>query len=103
MAMDDGADVLDALFENPVGRRVGNHQCGQPFAVGDSLRLEIGDVDAAVCRARHDHNAHAGHDRARRVRAVRRRWNEYHVPVRRASGQVVRPNDHQPSEFALCA
>ena len=46
--VDDRADVLDALLEHAVRRRIRHHQRRQPIAVLLGLRLQVVDVDVAV-------------------------------------------------------
>ena len=53
----DRADVLNAFLEHAVGGRIGHHQRGQPRLVRRRPSPQIGDVDVAVARARHDHDA----------------------------------------------
>ena len=64
------ADFSDRLLEDSVGGRVGDHQCAQPLRVPFRLRAEILHVDVPLIVAGHDTDRHAGHHRARRVRAV---------------------------------
>ena len=54
-------------------------------------------------RARDDDDAHAGHDGAGRVGAVRRRRNQHDVAVGLAAIAVVRADHHQAGELALRA
>ncbi len=101
VVMDDGADVLNALLENPVGGRIGDHQRREPTVVLCGFRAQILDVDASLFRAGHDHHAHPGHHRARRIRAVRRGGNQHHVAVALAAIEVVRADHHQAGELSL--
>ena len=61
------------------------------------------DVDVAFGCARDDHDAHAGHCGAGRVRAVRGRRDQDDVAPRLAAIAVIGADDHQPGELALCA
>ena len=72
------------VLEHAVRRRVGDHQA-RPAGRGARAALppQVGDVDVAVRRGRHDHHAHAGHRGAGRVGAVRRRRDQHDVAVRR--------------------
>ncbi len=67
------------------------------------LGLEIGDVDVALFRVRHHHDAHPGHDRAGRIRAVRRRRDEHDVARRLAAIAVIGANHHQARVLPLRA
>jgi hypothetical protein len=48
VVVDDRADFADAFLEHAVGRRVGDHQRGQAFAVLDGLGAQVVDVDVAA-------------------------------------------------------
>ena len=101
--MDDRAHVLDRFLEHTVRRRIGHHQRRQPSLVRFGLLAEIGDVDVPVRRARHDDDAHAGHDGAGMIGAVRRRRNQTDVALRLAAILEVSVNHHQAGELALRA
>ena len=77
----DRADLADLLLVHAVRRRVRDHQAREPVGVLDRLLLEVVEVDVAVVVALHDDDAHAGHRRARRVGAVRRRGDQAHVAL----------------------
>ena len=77
------AQLDDVVLEHAVGRRVGDHERGEPVGVLGELGCEVVEVDVAGLGAGdHDH-AHAGHGRRRRVGAVGRRRDEADVAVGR--------------------
>ena len=59
------------LLEHAVRGRIRDHQRRQPVLVLLGLGAQIVDVDVSLRRARDDDDAHAGHDGAGRIRAVR--------------------------------
>ncbi len=66
------ADLADVVLEHAVGGRVGDHDRGQLVGVLGDLGAQVVEVDLALLAAgSHDHDAHAGHHRARGVGAVR--------------------------------
>jgi len=87
---DDVVDLLTAGegLEPAVGRRVGDHQGTEAVRVLRALRGQVVHVDVAALAALHDDDLHAGHDRTGGVRAVRRRRDQAHGPVRRAARLV---------------
>ena len=99
--MDDVADVDDAIFEHTVRRRVGHHERREVGCMFVGLGAKVAQVDVAVGVARHDHHAHAGHGRARRVGAMGRRRDEAHVATRLAVRAMERTYREQPGELAL--
>ena len=99
--MDDLADLADVLLEHAVRRRVRDHDCSEVLRVRVGLRLQIGDVDVALCIACHDHDLHAGHVRGCRVRAVGGRRDQAHVAMGFAARCVVGVNDQQARVLAL--
>ena len=70
-----------------------------------ALASQIGDVDVAVRVASPTTTTlHAGHDRARRIGAVRRRGNQHDVALRaRRAIAVIGADHHQAGELALRA
>ena len=97
----DVADLDDPGLEHAVGRRVGDHEGGQPVAVLVGLGPEVAEVDVAPVVAGHDHDPHAGHDRGGGVGAVRRGGDQAHVALVVAAAAVVRPDGQQPGQLAL--
>ncbi|MNF64108.1 hypothetical protein D3C84_458310 [compost metagenome] len=89
VAMDDLADLADALLVDAMGRGVGDHQAGQ-LAVGlRGLAFQVLQVDVALLVAVHYHHAHAGHLRRGRVGTVGRGRDEADVAVPFAAALVV--------------
>ena len=86
-----------------MGRRIGDHQRRELVAMLRRLGAQIVDVDVAVRVAGRDHDLHAGHHRARRVGAVRRRGDEDDVAAAIAASVMPRANGEQAGEFALSA
>ncbi len=74
VAVDHFADLAYPLFVHAVGRRIGDHQAGQPVARLGRLEAQVVEVDVAAGIALDDHHPHAGHDRRGRVGAVGRCW-----------------------------
>ena len=99
----DLADLADRVLEHAVRRRVGDHQRAEPCSRCSSPWLEVVEVDVAVVVARDDDDVDAGHDRARRVGAVRRRRDEAHGALEVAAAAVVRADREQPRVLALRA
>ena len=95
------ADGRDRVLEHTVRRRVGDHQRTEPRPVGLDLGAKVVEVDVAVVVAGHDDDVEAGHDRARRVRAVRRRRDEAHDAVVVTAAAVVRADGQQPGVLTL--
>ena len=77
--MNHVADFADRRFENAMGGRVGDHQRGEIVLVRVRFRSKIGEVDVAIFQAGDWNNFEPGHDRARRVGAVRGSRNETDV------------------------
>ncbi|MNC04457.1 hypothetical protein D3C75_518960 [compost metagenome] len=103
VVMNDAADFADAFFEHAVGRRVGDHQRGEVFAVLDGLGAQVFDVDVAAGIARgHDH-AHTGHLCGGRVGAVGRRRDQADVATVFATALVVGTDRQQTCVFTLGA
>ncbi len=101
VVVNDPADFADAFFEHAVGRRVGDHQRGEVFAVLDGFGTQVFDVDVAARVARgHDH-AHAGHVGGGRVGAVGGRRDQADVAALIATALVVSANRQQASVFTL--
>src|SRR5438067_6253143 len=79
VGMNHVANLADRGFENAVRGRVGDHQRGEIVLVRVRFRAEIGEVDVAIFQAGDWNNFEPGHDRARRVGAVRGSRNETDV------------------------
>ena len=74
---------------------------GEVVRVLVRLGLEVVEVDVAVVVALHDHDAHAGHDRARGVGAVRRLGDEAHGARVLTLARVVAADGEQARELTL--
>ena len=99
--VDDAADFLDVLFEDAVGRRVGDHERRQRLLVLFGLRAKVVQHDVPVAVARHDNDLEPRHRRARRVGSVRGCGNEDDVALVLAAIAMVRANRHEPGELSL--
>ena len=60
-------------------------------------------IDASVFHAGDHNDPHAGHDGARRIRAVGRGWNQHDVAIGLPAVTVVGTNDEQTGELTLGA
>ncbi|MND54634.1 hypothetical protein D3C80_456970 [compost metagenome] len=101
--MDDRADVADGFFEHAVGRRVGDHQCGEVLAVLDGFGTQVVDVDVAAGVTGGHHHAHAGHVGGGRVGAVGRGRDQADIAAGVATALVVSANGQQAGVFTLGA
>ena len=99
----DPAGIRDALLEDAVRRRVRDHERGEVGRVLRSFRLQILQVDLALSGALHNDDLHPRHDGARRVRAVRRRRDQAHVPVMITTILVIRADHEEAGVLALRA
>ena len=95
------ADLGDRRLEDPVRRRVGDHDRGQRVAVPVDLGHQVGHVDVAVLVAGHDDDPHAGHDGAGSVGAVGRARDQADRTVLVAVGQVPAADGQQAGQLAL--
>src|SRR5688500_8897038 len=68
--VDDAADLFDRPLEDPVGRRVSDHQRGQGVPVRRCLRSQVLDVDVPPRVALDRHDLHPRHDRTGWVGAM---------------------------------
>ena len=103
VAVDDVADLAHRFLEHAVRRRIGDHRCGEARSMLPGLAPEIREIDVAVLVALHHDNLHAGHLRARRVRAVRRARDQAHVAFALAAARVIGADREQPGVLALRA
>ncbi|CAI8728808.1 putative metal-dependent RNase [Pseudomonas sp. IT-P218] len=101
VVVDDAADFADAFLEHAVGRRVGDHQRGEVFAVLDGLGAQVFDVDVAAGVAGGDDDTHAGHLRGGRVGAVGRGRDQADVAAVFATALVVGADGQQAGVFTL--
>jgi hypothetical protein len=101
--VDERADLADALLEDAVRARVGDHQRRQPRGVLLRLGAEVGHVHVAVAVAGDHDDLHAGHHRARRVGAVRGGRDQAHVALRLAPRAVPGADRQQARVLALAA
>ena len=91
----------NCLFENTVGRRIGNHQRPERIGVLLGLGAQVGHVDVAFVVASDHHDFHSSHIRAGRIGAVGRRWNQTHVAAGIAAVLVILANRQQTRVLAL--
>ena len=101
VAVDDRARLLDAFFEDAVRRRVGDHERTEVLRVFLGLLREIREVDVSVTVALNRHDLHTCDHSRRRIRAVRRSWDEADVAVRFATVLVVRADDEHACVLTL--
>ena len=87
-------NLANALFENPVCGRVGDHHCRQIIRVLAGFSAEIVQVDITFLAALHRYYLHAGQHRTCRIRAVRAGGNQAHLPMLLIAALVIMP-DHQ--------
>ncbi|MCY1406433.1 hypothetical protein D9M71_217000 [compost metagenome] len=103
VAVDNLADLADALFVHTVGRGIGGHQAGELAAGLLGLALEVFEIDVAGLVAVDDHHPHARHLRRGRVGAVGRGGNQADVAMPLAAALVVAADGEQPGVLALGA
>ena len=102
--MHDVADVANSFLEHAVRRWIRDHQRGQLRSVQLGLRAQVVEVHIAAHVGLHHHDLETGHDRARRVGAVRRLRNEADRPLPSLAARLVMPaNDEETRVFALRA
>jgi hypothetical protein len=65
------------------------------------LGSEVGDIDVAVGVRRHDHHAHPGHHRTRRIGAVGTDRDQADVTPSVAARAMICPDREQSGVFAL--
>ena len=100
--VDERTHLGDVLLEHSVGRRVCHHHRSQGVGVRRDLGAQVVEIDLSRLTSRlDDDDAHAGHDRAGRVRAVCAGRNQAHVPMLLAPRAVVATDRQQPRELAL--
>ena len=102
-AVDDLADVANALLEDAVGGRVGDHEGGKRLAVLVGLGPEVGEVHVAIGIAGHRDDLHARHDGTGGVRAVGGGGNEAGGAMGVAARLVVGADGEESGIFALRA
>ena len=95
--------LLNRFFEDPVGRRIGDHQDRKILRMGRSLGPQIGNVDVALGIASDHHDVEACHRRARRIGTVRRLRDQTHPAVALTAPLMVTPNHQQTRVLALRA
>ena len=101
VAVNDGADLADRLLEDPVRRRIGDHQRRQPVMVFLGLGLEVADIDVAGLVAGNHHHPQPGHLGAGRVGAVGRGRDQADVAAALALALQVFADDQKARVFAL--
>ena len=99
--MDHLAHLADALLEDSVGGRIGDHDGGQLLPVADQLLFQIHQVDVPLVVTVHYHDAHAGHHRRSRVGSVGGGGYETDPTVVFPPVQVVGADGGQPGQFPL--
>ena len=97
------SDLADGLFENAVGRRVGDHQRRQLGSVLGGFGAQIAEVDIALIVAGDDHHVITDHHRRSRIGAVRRNRNQADRAEVFTAGMVPGADRHQAGVFALGA
>jgi hypothetical protein len=101
--VDERGDVLDVRLEHAVRARIRDHQGAEIGRVLLGLGAQVVHVDVAVGIGLDHHHREAGHDRRRRVGAVRRLRNEAHCAVQVAARLVIGADDQQARVLALRA
>ena len=101
--VDQGADLLDRGFEDPVGRGVGHHQGGQLMAVLRQLGPEVLEIDVPRQVAADRDHLEAAHRGRGRVGPVRARGNQADVAPALAAGRMVGADREEAGVFALGA
>ena len=91
---------LYAAFKHTVRRRIRDHDTSQVILMLYGFFAQVVRIDVAVVITAYRHNVHAGHYRAGRIGAVRRRGNKRHIPVRIAVGLMAGADQHQAGIFA---
>ena len=103
MLVGDLADLAHGLFEDAMGRGIGDHAGRQPVARLGRLRAEVIEVHVSVGRGLDDDHLHPGHLRRGRVRAMGRGRDQAQRPRRVPPRLVIGEDRHQPGIFPLCA
>ena len=103
VAMDQRANVADALLKHPMGGGVGDHQGGQLIGVLLGLGRQIGLIDVAGLIALHRHHLHARHHGAGGVGAVGTGGNQADVAVAFTALAMPSANHQQAGVLALRA
>ncbi len=93
--VDDVAYFADVLFEDALGRGIGDHHGRQSIAMCLGLGLEILQIEIPPCVGAKGDDFAAGHDRARRVGSVRSSRNQADVALSLPSITVVGPNEEE--------
>ena len=99
----DLADLDDVLLEHAVGRRVGDHDRRQAFAVFLGIAADVFDIHVAVGIAFGHHDLHPAHLRRRRVGAMCRFRDQADVAPGFPARGVISADREQTGVFALCA
>lgn len=101
LGVDCGADLTHVFFVDAVGRRVGDHQAGQPVAGLGGLALEVLEIDVAALVAFDDDHTHADHLRRGGIGAVRRGRDQADVALPFTAALVILADCDQAGVFAL--
>ena len=103
MRVHDFANFADGRFENAVRGRIGHHERAEIILVLIRFGAQIGEIDVAIFQRRDRHDFETGHDRAGRIRPVRRVRDETDVAMTFAARGVIFVNREQARVFALRA
>ena len=101
VAMDDLAELDNALLEHAVGGRVGHHDGRQLVAVALGLGLQVRQVHVAVFVAFDNHDLQAGHSRTGRIGAVGGARDQTDVAMMVTAALMVALDGKQAGVFAL--
>ena len=101
VVMHDRRDFLDAGLEDAVCRWVRHHQGAKVGRVLHGLGTQVVDIDVAVGIRLDHHHRKAGHDRARRIRAMRRLRNEAHGAMEISARMMIGANNQESGILAL--
>ena len=101
VAVDHGTDITDALFKNPMGGGVSDHQRSQVLTVLLSFGSKISLIDIAVAVALNRHHLHPSHHGAGRIGAVGTCGNQTDIAVSFPALTVEGADHQQASVLAL--
>ena len=99
--VNDPADFSDVLLEYAMGRWVCDHERGELIRVLVRLASQVTELDVPLVITGHRNDPQPGHDRAGRIRAVRRRGDEADIATRLAPFSLPCSNNQQTRVFPL--